>query len=133
MYSTSVTYVFSIFYLANTRQIQWFGSGAIDKCDKLVNGTNGIWLKIDTIKEWCQSFATCFQSQQLKKTCYAEFQFYLFHFWKNQAFTFELSNYLSRRRMQVTYTGHFQFDVNIIRCDSVAKNNGSGAYAMFTS
>ena len=100
-----------------------------NKCDQLINGTNSSWYQIRSRNYWCESLKTCFNSQTLKDRCRRDLGFYHYHFWylKYPAFTSEVSSYVSNTRIQIYPCGspHI-FGVNVIRCDSVATNNGSG-------
>ena len=91
-----------------------------------------------TVKDWCASFLTCFNSQELKKRCLKDFYFYKCRFLRRprqEAFTFEIGTYLSATRIQVNYCPyqhhHCCFIVNIIHCDSAGTYNGSGTYLSF--
>jgi len=98
------------------------------KCDKLVNGTESSWYKVSSTYDWCKSFKTCLESQKLNKRCLADFRFYYNRFWYRSAFTFDVSSYLPNTRIQVHYPcsyNPYHFAVNIIRCESVGKYNGS--------
>ena len=125
--------VLFIFYIAPYTE-QWIGSF---KCDKLVNGTESSWYKFYSTRDWCESFETCLQSMKLKEKCLTDFRFYNSHFWYwpyYPAFTFDVSNYLPNTRIQVYYQrgyGNSYFVVNIIRCESTGKYNGSGTYIIF--
>ena len=130
----------NVFCLGNPCLGQWIGSS--DKCDKLVNGTNGSWLKVSSKyykQEWCKSFEICFQSQKLKERCLTDFEFY-YHYFKypgyKPKFTFEIGTYLSGTRILVTYDlcyYQYLFAVNIIRCSSFENNSGSGTYTFKTT
>ena len=88
-----------------------------------------------TKEDWCESFLTCFNSSELRRRCLEDFDFYE-HFFlqspRQQAFTFEIGTYLRATRVQVNYCQYpYLFSVNIIRCDSGGRYNGSGTYLIF--
>ena len=89
-----------------------------------------------TVEHWCKLFLTCFRLPIIKTRCWRDFYFYKRLFLKRprqQAFTFEIGTYLSATRIQVKYCpyAHYSFSVNIIRCDSGGRYNGSGTYLIF--
>lgn len=125
-----VSLVFHLTAPCSGKWIDW------NKCDQLINGTNSSWYKIHSRGYWCESFKTCFDSQNLKYRCRRDLRFYDYHFWywKFPAFTSEVSSYVSNTRIQIyPCSNPYIFGVNVIRCDSVAKNNGSGRFNILTA
>jgi len=101
------------------------GSGINSTCDKLVQGTNGRWLRPLTKLEFCSLFASCFHSETLRKRCESTFTLYYNHF---QHHVFPLEN--GTAHFQITYEkpcgSQSTFFTNVIRCNTIAKSSESG-------
>ena len=96
-----------------------------------------------TVKDWCASLSTCFNSTKLKTRCFKHFYVYKIYIYtgllllrpRQKPFTFEIGSSLSVTRIQVNYCPyrdhHNRLIVNIIHCETAGTYNGSGTYLIF--
>ena len=97
-------------------------------CDKLVQGTNGLWLTPLSKSNFCLKVKECFHSEARRVRCYNTFTLY-YNLLQYHAFPLENGTTI----FQITYKKlcgeKNSFFTNVIRCESIATSSESGKHA----
>ena len=95
-------------------------------CDKLVQGTNGLWLRPLTKSDFCLKVKECFHSEARRVRCENTFTLY-YNFLRYHVFPLENGT----SHFQITYKmcgRRSIFFTNVIRCESIATSSESGKH-----